>query len=188
MKLTLLLQRSLLIAALPLAALAQAVNTPAPDSFESWGPHKGTREITIAGSGGSNKSMDDSFGGASVSYGMFFSDTLEGSVRQTVNYSNPSVGSAAWNGSTRIAVDQHFGDEGSRLVPYAGVNFGYIYGDLVRDTWAGGLEAGAKYYVQPKTFVYAGAEYSWFFQHANDVDERFDEGQFTWSVGMGFNF
>jgi len=189
MKLHSILNCAGLIVALPLALAAQDrtdVSTTPTVPFEQWGPSQGSHEITIGGSGASNKHLDDSFGGVSASYGMFFTDTLEGVVRQSINYSNPSQGGAAWNGSTRIAVDQHFSQ--GRVRPYAGVSFGGVYGDYVRDTWAAGLEAGVKYYVQPKTFLFAGADYSWFFQHAKSVEERFDDGQFSWGVGMGFNF
>jgi hypothetical protein len=68
------------------------------------------------------------------------------------------------------------------------VNIGGVYGDAVRETFAAGLEAGAKFYVQPRTFIYAMAEYGWFFRRARSLDDRFDDGQFNWTVGVGFNF
>ena len=58
------------------------------------------------------------------------------------------------------------------LRPFVGVNVGGVYGDRVSDTFAAGLEAGAKFYVQPRTFVYAMVEYGWFFEDSDDVDDK----------------
>jgi hypothetical protein len=147
----------------------------------------GEREFTLGGAGATNKEFDDSFGGVNFSYGWYSSETQEWVLRQSINYSNPSIGGQRWNGSTRVAFDQHLAAHGA-VRPFVGVNFGGVYGDSVRDTFAAGLETGAKFYVQSRTFIYALVEYSWFFRHGRDVDDTFDQGQFNWSVGVGFNF
>ncbi|HWA86106.1 MAG TPA: hypothetical protein VG710_07795, partial [Opitutus sp.] len=128
----------------------------------------------------------NSFGGAAVSYGQYLNSGTEVVLRQTVDYSNPPVGGAQWNGSTKVALDQNFSD--TKLRPFVGVNFGGIYGESVRDTWAAGLEGGAKYYVKPQTFVGATIEYGWLFERAHSIDDRFKDGAWNWSVGMGFDF
>lgn len=173
----------LLAALLPCTALAQTT-IPAPADPTRRG---GDREITLGGNGAANKEFDDSFGGVNLSYGWYLNETQAIVLRQSVNYSNPSIGGQTWNGATRIAFDQHLAARGA-LRPFIGVNAGGVYGDSVRDTFAAGLEIGGKYYVQPRTFVYALVEYGWFFRHAEDVEDRFEDGQFTWSVGVGFNF
>lgn len=149
----------------------------------------GTREFTLGASGASNKDLDNSFGGASFSYGYFFNEAGEGLIRQSINYSNSDLPGSRqqWNGSTKIAYDQHLAAHGA-FRPFIGVNFGGVYGDSVRDTWTAGLEAGAKFYVQSRTFVYATIEYGWFFRHARNLDDRFRDGQFNWTAGVGFNF
>ena len=181
MKITKSLLLSLSLAALPLGAFAQ---TAAAD----YGPRAGEKEFTLGGSGGSNRQFSDSFGGANIGLGYFLSDTQEISIRQSINYSNPDVPGARqeWNGSTRLAFDQHFST--GALRPFVGVNLGGAYGKGVTDTWAAGVEAGLKYYVLPHTFVYATPEYNWFFRHASGLRHRFSDGQFNWSVGVGFNF
>jgi hypothetical protein len=166
--------------ALPVAALAQTTVT-------DFTRHAGEHEFTLGGGGATNTDFDNSFGGVNFSYGYYTTPTQEWVVRQSINYSNPSSGSQQWNGSTRIAFDQHFAARGA-LRPFVGANFGGVYGDAVRDTFAAGLEGGAKYYVQPRTFIYAMAEYGWFFRHARNIDDRFNDGQLTWGVGVGFNF
>jgi hypothetical protein len=172
----------LLIAAV--ATAQTTVTTPTGDlTLRTAGEH----EFTLGGSGASNRDFDDSLGGVNFSYGWYTSDTQQWVLRQSINYSNPSIGGQAWNGATRIAFDQHLAAYG-RVRPFIGVNAGGVYGDRVRDTFAAGLEGGAKFYVQARTFIYALVEYNWFFRHARNVDDTFDDGQFNWSVGVGFNF
>jgi hypothetical protein len=181
--------RASLIASLLLAATAAAtaqttVSSPAGDLTARTA---GEREFTIGGAGATNKEFDDSFGGVNFAYGWYTSPTQDWVLRQSINYSNPSNGGQAWNGATRIAFDHHIASHGA-LRPFVGVNVGGVYGDRVRETFAAGLETGAKFYVRPKTFIYAMAEYGWFFRRARSVDNSFSDGQFNWAVGVGFNF
>ena len=178
------------IAALFLAATAivtSAQTTVPSPTGDLTTRRTGEKEFTLGGSGVSNRDFDDSAGGVNFSYGWYVTETQLLSVRQSINYSNPNNAGQSWNGSTRVAFDQHFAAHGA-LRPFVGVNAGGVYGDAVRDTFAAGLEAGAKYYVQPRTFIYAIVEYGWFFRRARNLDDRFDDGQFTWGVGVGFNF
>ncbi len=183
---------------LPIAALAQTSATPtaepaATDRPGFWGTTAayttipGTREFTIGASGATNKDLDDSFGGVAFSFGQYINETLMVGLRQSLNYNNPDVGGTEYNGSTKIAIDQHLTAHGI-VRPFIGANFGRIYGDSVRDTWAAGLEAGAKFYVQERTFIVATVEYGWLFQHSDSIDNTFDDGQLNWSIGVGFNF
>lgn len=170
--------------ALPFAAVAQTATTTGVINVAR---QAGDREFTLGGSGASNTDFDSSLGGVNFSYGQYINETLMWSLRQTVNYINPDVGGTQWNGSTRLAIDQHLTAYG-QFRPFVGANFGGAYGDSVSDTWLAGLEIGGKYYVQPNTFVFAMAEYGWFFSDADRVEDEFNNGQFTWVVGVGFNF
>jgi hypothetical protein len=174
---------SLLLAGASIASAQTTVSSPGGFTTRTVGE----REFTLGGAGAVNKDFDDSLGGVNFSYGYYTSETQEWVLRQSINYSNPSGGGQSWNGATRIAFDQHLAARGA-LRPFVGANFGGVYGDRVRDTFAAGLEAGAKFYVQPRTFVYAIVEYGWFFRHGRDVDDTFSTGQFNWGVGIGFNF
>ena len=174
----------LLVAATVTVACAQTAVTPPGDLTVR---RAGEREFTLGGGGGVNKDFDDSFGGVNFSYGWYTSETQEWVLRQSINYSNPSNGGQAWNGSTKIAFDQHLASRGA-LRPFVGANFGGVYGDRVRDGFLAGLEGGAKFYVQPRTFIYAIVEYGWFFRRARNVDNSFSSGQFNWGMGVGFNF
>ncbi len=176
------------VAALLLTALPILAQGTAPGSTGAFTARQvGEREFTLGGNGASNRGFDNSFGGVNFSYGWYTTPTQLLSLRQSINYSNPSPGGRSWNGSTRLAFDQHLTARGA-VRPFVGVNVGGVYGDSVRDTFTAGLEAGAKFYVLPRTFIYAMAEYGWFFRHARNLDDRFKDGQFNWGVGVGFNF
>lgn len=190
MKIPSTLKTCLLLAALPLAGWAQDTSVPTPtvsSAADRYGPREGNYELTLGGNAGSNKRFDDSFGGVNASLGYYFNQSLEGVVRQSVNYSNPSDAGTSWNGSTRLALDQHLAPWGP-VRPFFGVNFGRVYGDGVPHTWAAGLEVGGKFYVKPQTFIYTTVEYAWFFRHGHDIDNRFSSGQYLGTVGIGFNF
>jgi len=181
-----------LLATLLTAAIARAQTdydrTDMPR--EQYGALAGSNEFMIGGSGASNKHLDDSLGGLNFSVGHYLTNAQEVLIRQSVNYNNPQNSKQSWNGSTRLAFDQFIIPHGA-LRPFVGINIGGVYGDNVRDTWAAGLEVGAKYYVLPRTFVEVTAEYAWYFQHArsiNNVRDSFDTGQWNWGVGVGFNF
>ena len=154
---------------------------------DEFGPHKGSWEFTLGGSGGSNKALNNSLGGVNATLGFYVNDSLEVSVRQSGNYTNNSgSGGPNYDGSTFVGVDQHFGT--GRLRPFVGINFGGLYGDTTNDSWAAGIEGGLKFYVQPKTFLFALANYAWTFDNSNKATDNFNDGAFLWSVGVGFNF
>jgi hypothetical protein len=175
--------------------LAHAQTATSPDmkpttssyrAKDEYGARAGELEFTLGGSGSSNKDLDNSLGGVNFSVGYFMSDTLEIVGRQSASYANgPGGGGADYNGSTFVALDQHFGS--SRLRPFVGINFGGLYGDNTSDTWAAGLEAGLKFYVHPQTFVFGLANYEWTFKNSGDATDNFDNGAFLWTLGVGFN-
>ena len=39
-----------------------------------------------------------------------------------------------------------------------------------------------------KLFFSTSDVFGWLLQHARDVEDRFDDGQWNWSLGVGFNF
>jgi hypothetical protein len=167
-------------------AQAQYETTNPRYENEGWGARAGDWELTLGGSGGSNKDLDNSLGGIDFSVGYFFTDSLSLSLRQSANYSNGDTGGAEYDGSSFLALDYHFGS--NRLQPFVGVNVGRAYGDNTNETWAAGLEAGLKFYVKPQTFVFALVNYAWAFEDSDEVDDNFEDGSILWTVGVGFNF
>lgn len=146
---------------------------------------EGDKEITLSGSASNGPDFDGVFIGANGSLGYFVTDQLELGVRQSLTYTDVGVDSAL-NGSTRVFADFHFDLEAWQ--PFVGGNFGYVYGDAVNDTFEAAPEAGVKFFVNSTTFIFAMVEYQFFFDQAEDADDAFEDGQFLYSLGIGFRF
>jgi len=153
----------------------------------AWaGPETGDRTFSLSGTGSSDDDFDATVLGASGELGWFVNERLEAGVRQNLSILSIDGGDDAWSGGTRVFADYHFLDGAFR--PYVGANFGGIYGEDVNETFAAGPEAGMKYYVKEKTFIEVQAEYQFLFDDADDIDDRFDDGAFVYTLGVGFNF
>ena len=146
----------------------------------------GDRSFTISGTGSSDNNFDSTVFGTTAELGWFLSDPLELGVRQSVSVVQAKHADDTWAASTVGFVDWNFGT--GEFVPFIGANLGGVYGDGVHDTGTSGLETGLKYYVMNKTFVGFNVQYDWFFDHTNDFDNRFNDGAFFYSIGVGFNF
>jgi hypothetical protein len=146
---------------------------------------QGDWEMTLGGSGSNNDDFDAGSGAVSGSLGYFFTDALEVSLRQSVAYAD-SGPSDAWSGTTRVALDFHFDLGNAR--PFIGANFGGIYGKGVEETFIAGPEAGLKYFVNTTTFVFFTAEYQFLFEDSDDISDTIDDGQFVYSLGLGFRW
>jgi hypothetical protein len=168
-----------------LAALAAAF-LPA---FAKADFQQGDLELTLGGNANGGKDFDGIAGGINGSIGYFMTDQFELGLRQSVNYTDvgtaPNAGGQL-SASTRVFADFHF-DLG-QWQPYIGANIGYVYGDGVADTWEAAPEAGVKYFMNSTTFIFVSAEYQFFFDDADNVDDAFDDGQFVYSLGLGVKF
>lgn len=146
---------------------------------------EGDKEVTLSGSAFNDGDFEGVAIAANGSIGYFITDNLEGSIRQSLSYTDLGV-DASINGSTRVALDFHFDLEAWQ--PFVGGNFGYVYGDAVNDTFELAPEAGVKWFVNSTTFIMAMVEYQFFFDSGDEVDNGFNDGQFIWSLGIGFRF
>jgi hypothetical protein len=149
-------------------------------------PEAGDREFTLSGTGNSADDLDANTFGASGSLGWFFTDSQEFGIRQSVNVADFENADSVWNGSTRAFYDLHL--DLSAVQPFVGANLGYIYGDVINESFIGGPEAGLKFFVKDKTFIALQAEYQVFFEDADEAEEQFDNGSLVYSLGIGFNF
>ncbi len=146
---------------------------------------QGDKELTLSGSGSSDKDFDTSTFSTEAGFGYFYTDKLEGVIRQGVSIAD-RPGDNSWKGSTRLALDYHF-DLG-KYQPYLGGNIGYLYGDNVKDTFIAGPEAGLKTFVNDTTFVVVSIEYQVLFEDADDADEQIDDGRWVYGLGLGFRW
>jgi len=154
----------------------------------SWAdtPTQGARELSISGAGSSDKEFNDNAFAMEVSYGYYLSPATTFGVRQLASVTDSEGNNSNWNGATRFFYDYHLGQENLR--PYLGINIGYLYGESVEDTFIAGPELGLKYYVLQSTFVVGQLEYQVLFEDTSDANDRFDDGAYIYSIGMGYNF
>lgn len=153
---------------------------------DNWGFNPGDWTVSLQGSGSSDNDVDNTTLSIEASVGYFLSNSFEMGVRQGIGYSDVQSGSDVWNGSTRGYLDYNF--DMQRWRPFLGVNFGYLYGDNVNDTWIAGPEGGIKYFLTPEAFLHALVEYNFTFDDADQADEAFDDGRFVYSLGFGIRF
>ena len=146
----------------------------------------GDKEITLGGAGSSDKDFDDTIFSVQGSWGQYLSESSLWGVRQTVNARDTEGESVKFDGSTRVFYDYHFGTGKAR--PFIGASIGGVYGDRVDETFMAGPEIGFKYWVQDKTFITAIAEYQFLFKSGSDAQDRYDDGVFLYSIGIGFNY
>jgi hypothetical protein len=167
------LQATALIA----ASLLAAAPALAIDQAENW-------ELQLLGAGSSDNDFESGGFTLNATVGYFYNDQFQVALRQTASYTDTGSDNL-WAASTRIGAYYHFNYETEQMwVPYVGVNLGYIYGD-VNDTWIAGPEVGIRYFVNPTTFVGLSVAYDFLFDSA---DEGFDDGQFVYGVGIGFQW
>lgn len=172
-----------------LAAALLVQPAAAQDAFErdpEYGPDEGDWELTLTGSGSNDNNFDAGGFGASGSLGYFFTENAEVYLRHTTNFSDSEAGDDTILSTTRVGADYHF--PMGRFYPFVGVNLGGVYGNEVEETFTGAPEVGVKFFALEKTFLFALAEYQFFFDTASSADESFDDGLFVYSVGVGFNW
>ena len=149
---------------------------------------RGPWELELSGSAVNGSKFNGVSAAANVDIGYFILDQLEVGVRQSISYTDIGVPKAL-DGSTRVAADFHLplGDQ-NQFVPFAGANLGYVYGDNVADTWEAAPEGGIKVFVNNSTFIFAQVEYQFFFRTGSSAGNAFKNGQFVWTLGLGFRF
>lgn len=162
----------LAIAMLPTLAMAQ--------------PEAGRWELTLNGTGFSDNDFVNNDFALTASVGYFLTKEFEVLFRQSVTRSDVPRDSADWGASSAFAIDYHF-DLG-RWQPFIGWQLGYLYGDSVRDTWFTGPEVGLKYFVHPQAFIYGMVQYDIFFRSGDDLEDRWDDGRWVYSLGIGVQF
>lgn len=146
-------------------------------------PQGGEWEFTLGGGGSADNEFNHGGFNMVGSAGYFFTPNFETALRQQVTYS--TGGSDVWGGSTGLALDYHF--LLGKFVPFIGANIGADYGTRLNGVWGAGPEAGLKYYVYEKTFLFVMGQYRWLFDKLEDVTGHADDGTFAFTIGIGFN-
>lgn len=155
----------------------------------SAAPAEGDREFSLSGTGSSDKDFDNSSFGISGDMGWYTSSQMSLGIRQSINFADvqgQDLSDDFWNGSTRGYTNYHFGDGAAR--PFVGASLGAVYGDGVNESAFAGLEFGMKYYVLESTYILGRAEYQFFFDSGDSAEDNFDDGAWSYVLGVGFNF
>lgn len=171
----------------PSAASRASASAPQDHEAVNQARRKTPWEFSIGGAGVSNDELDAGAAQLGASFGYYANEVVLLSVRQNGSFSDagPSA-SDEWNGASRVAIDFHL--PLGRVAPYAGANFGYVYGETVSDTFVAGPEAGVKFYLQDDAFLQIGAEYQFFFDDDDSLSSAFDDGQVLYGIGLGLRF
>ncbi len=154
-------------------------------------PAKGPFELELGGTGTNGPNFNGFSASANGSFGYYFNDVVELSIRQSAAYND--IGGVGWNASTRVSIDWNFplGDTGA-FTPFIGVNGGYAYGTHGLHNWEAAPEAGLKYYINGSTFIFGSIEYQFFVdQHSsntNTFSNRLSKGEFIYGLGIGVRF
>lgn len=147
----------------------------------------GPWEVALGGAGGSDDNLSTGSGQAAAQAGYYLHECVELILRQNGSYSDPgNANGEHLAAASRAAIDFHFPI--GNFVPYAGVNFGYQYGDAVRDSMIGGPEAGLKLYVKEDVFLLLACEYRFAFTRNDSLGTAFDDGQLAYGISIGFRF
>jgi hypothetical protein len=178
------MMRTVTLATASLLALAAATGI-AQAQDRNFGYQPGDWQFTLSGTGSNDRHFDSGSFGASVGLSYFLTSGLEAGVRQDMFFADTGRDDT-WNATTRAGLWYNF-DLG-RLKPFVGASVGYVYGDNVNDSFMIGPEVGLKYFVNSTTFVYAQTAYQYFIESDDDVGDRFDDGSFNHTVGIGFRF
>lgn len=148
-------------------------------------PEQGKWTLELSGSGFNDTDFENGLGSLSVEVGKFLTDRVQVGVRQDFSYTSVA-GSSQWGARTRIFVDYHF--DMDKLQPFVGASVGVDYGEDVDARGIAGPEVGVKYYVLSDTYIFALAEYQFFFTGDEELENVAEDGQFVYSLGIGFAF
>lgn len=166
------------------ARLALVEPSPPEDALGNPAYRVGDWEFSLFGTGANDEDFEVGTAGGGATLGYYLGDVVQLSLRQNVSFAD--FGDSVWNGSTRLAIDFHIPLGPVR--PFVGGNVGIVYGDTIDETGAAAPEAGVKVYVKEDVFLFAIGEYQFFFDDTDNIDDGFEDGNFVYSLGVGFNF
>lgn len=172
-------------------ALANAHEVPDHGSEEAeeseYGPEAGDVEFTLGANGNNDNEFDSGGFSGATSLGYFFNEHVELGLRHSMSFFDADDVDATFAATTRAFGDFHF--DLDRFQPFLGANIGIRYGNgEIDETGTIAPEAGLKFFALENAFVLAMAEYQWFFNEVDDLDDTADDGQFVYTLGLGFNF
>lgn len=170
------------------ALLFAALPAPASEHEEEvFGPEDGDFEFTLGANGNNDNQFDSGGFSLATSLGYFLTDHFEIGARHNMSFFDAEDVDSTFLATTRGFLDFHL--DLDRFQPFIGANIGIRYGDgEIDETGTIAPEGGIKFYALEKVFILAMMEYQWFFNEVSDIDDTADDGQFVYTLGLGFNF
>jgi hypothetical protein len=173
----------LLTIASPSILLAQVTIETA--FVSAYGKGQAAEEISVAAQQDSDPFLQF-LAGLTADYRYRFSTSL-GQLRHQPHLAPEPIGSEpALHGTSRLDIDRSSTEGAFR--PFMNLAIGRLYGDAFADHWTAGIGGGARLFLQPRTFLRASVEYGWEFSQWRAINERLMEGQWSWSMSLGFTF
>jgi hypothetical protein len=166
-----------------LAAFAALLLVPCFAQAQNVASEAGPFEVTVSAAGSNNRQFTT--GGFTVdgSVGFFVLPFLEIAARDGFTYDDPGTG-YTWDNTVRGAID--FNLPLGNFEPYAGGNIGYFASH--NDGGSSPLaapEIGLKFLFTKNVFIFGQFEYDFFWRNTGNT---FSNGQFVYTVGLGFRF
>lgn len=169
------------------ALLSPTTSLGHEEGEDHYGPEQGDVEFTLGANGSNDNDFDAGGFGAATSLGFFLSEGFELGARHNMTFFDSDDVDANFAAVTRGFLDYHF--DFDRFQPFIGINSGLRYGNgEVDETGVIAPEWGLKLFVKEKAFILAMMEYEWFFDDIDDADDRADDGQFVYALGIGLTF
>ena len=175
--------------ALPAASQTTETQTTSSGAYVEegiYGPDDGDWEFQLSASGANDSSFDAGAFNLGTSLGFFLTDGFELGARHNMSFFDTDDSDSNFAATTRGFLDYHLNL--NRFRPFLGVSAGGLYGDEVDEAFVLAPEGGIKFYALPKTFLLGQMEYQFAFEDVDDADEAADDGQFVYTLGIGFNF
>ena len=172
-----------------LAAAASASANPDRygDEYEGYGPEAGSLEFTLSGSGSNEEEFDGGAFSLAGSLGYFLTDGFETGARHNMTFFDSDQSDATFAATTRVFAEYHL--DFDRVQPFVGANIGIRYGnDGLDETGTFAPELGLKVFALENTFLLGMAEYQIFFEDEDNAADNAEDGQFVYTVGIGFLF
>ena len=126
-----------------------------------------------------------------LSYGHFFSESLEVGLIQSLGYSIIDDADDEWIASTIPFINYHFLglSDNNTFQPFVGAFIGASYNE---DDITGtiGPQIGFRSYITDKTYISVKYRYEWFFDdlEINEIEDESSDGNHVVTLGVGFLF
>lgn len=160
-----------------------------PDQYaeKEYGPKARQLEFILSGSGANEEEFDRGSFSLAASLGYFLTDGFAAGARHNMTFFDSDELDRVFAATTRVFAEYHL--DFDRFQPFLGANIGIRYGNEgIDETGTFAPELGVKFFALENAFILGMAEYQIFFEDADEASDGVDDGQFVYTVGIGFLF